>query len=109
MNTVTFTYKLTPETPSGFSVLCLDWENLVYTEGETINECKKNAIEVTEMFLKDYLKKKLHKEDYPKIKKHLANPLQFQLSYNLQTGKHIDIDKLKSFESLNPVSRVALA
>jgi predicted RNase H-like HicB family nuclease len=93
MKTVTFTYQIVSE-KKGFSVKCLDWDS-VFSQGESISECKKNAIVVTEMFLEELINKSLHQMQYPKIKKHEANPLQFQCTFDLNTGKYIEIDKIK--------------
>ncbi len=75
----TFTYKLVPET-KGFSVKCLDWD-CVFTQGDTIKECKKNAAEVTELFLEKALTDSLGKTQHPNFKKHRKSNNQFQLSF----------------------------
>jgi predicted RNase H-like HicB family nuclease len=93
MKTVSFTYKLTTE-KTGYSVLCLDWSS-VFTQGDTIKECKRNAAQVTEMLLNDLLKGSIYKHQYPKIKKHYANPLLFQLSFSVKTGKLINPKQLR--------------
>ena len=92
MNTISFNYLLTPE-KKGFSVVCLDWDS-VYSQGESFDECKNNVAEVTEMFLKDLLEKKLSKKQYPSIKKHLADPYTFQLTFDLNKAKYIPENKI---------------
>ena len=108
METITFTYLLTPE-KKGYSVLCLDWQNAVFTQGENYNECRKNAIEITEYFFKKLLQKKLEPIQYPKLKKHFANALQFQLTFSIKTGKFVDISKLKPNQQIYTASKVVLA
>jgi len=100
MKTITFTYKVTQE-PEGFSVKCPDWQS-VYTEGDTFAECRKNAIEVTEMFLEKLISQKLHPLQYPKFKPYISNPFNFQLTFNYETGKFIEINKIKSFSLIKP-------
>ena len=89
---MTFTYKLIPE-KKGFSVICLDWD-CAYTQGETLTECHKNAIEVTELLLESFLHKEIKKEHLPKISPHLASPMTFQLSFDLRTGRYIDLQNM---------------
>ena len=87
METITLTYRAHPEN-NGFSVTCLDWSG-VFSQGDSISECKKNMIEVTEMFL-DLLKaKELSQEQFPMIKKHIANPFTFQLTFDLKNAKFV--------------------
>jgi len=93
MKTVTFTYQIVLE-KKGYFVKCLDWDS-VYSQGESITECKKNAVEVTEMMLEELINKTLHKMQYPKIKKHEANLLQFQCTFDLSTGQYVEIEKIK--------------
>ena len=83
----------------------------MYSQGETITECKKNAIIVTEMLLEELINKTLHKVQYPKIKKHEANPLQFQCTFDLNTGKYFEIEKIKHslVNSLKSVKNIAAA
>lgn len=93
MKTVSFTYQIVSE-KKGYFVKCLDWDS-VFSQGETINECKKNAVEVTEMFLEELINKTLTKKQYPRIKKHEADPLQFQYTFDLVTGKYLEIENIK--------------
>lgn len=74
-------------------MVCVDWDS-VYTQGETITECKKNAIEVTEMILDLLNAGELNKASYPEIKSHKAHPLNFQLTFDLERAKHITISSL---------------
>jgi len=92
--TITLTYKLIPET-EGYSVECLDWK-AVYTQGETIAECMKNASEATELILEDVLNGALHKSQFPIIKSHKASFDTFQLSFDLTTGKQVKIENIKT-------------
>jgi predicted RNase H-like HicB family nuclease len=94
MKIVSFTYELVPEA-KGFSVTCLDWDS-VFTEGDTYEQCQKNAAEVTEMFLEMLASNSLKKNQHPKFKEHKTSPYQFQLYFNLTTHKHINIAKAKS-------------
>jgi predicted RNase H-like HicB family nuclease len=92
LHVIAFTYELVPE-KKGYSVNCLDW-NCVFTEGETINECKKNAAEVTTMFFKQLLSGELHKSQFPVIKKHQSSALHFQLEFDVHSGKVINLSKI---------------
>jgi len=98
METITLTYELIPDETSGFTVNCKDWE-AVFTEGETLTECKQNAIEVTEMFLEEMKNGTLHPTQYPQIKGHIAKPLQFQLSYNVDTCKYVPMGKIVTIKA----------
>ena len=80
--TIKLTYKLFPE-KKGYSVKCLDW-HCVYTQGETIKECKKHAIEATTLMLTDLNNGTLHKSDYPQIKIHKKSLNTFTLTFDLQ-------------------------
>ena len=102
MKTLTLTYKLIPES-IGFSVKCLDWK-AIFTEGDNYKECKKNAIEVTELFLDRFQKKELHLAQFPKLKKHLPNPFQFQLTFDIKKCKFIEVEKVKFLNKLEPDS-----
>ncbi len=105
METITFTYRAHPE-KDGFSVTCLDWSS-VYSQGESISECKKNMIEVTEMFL-DLLKaKELSKEQFPVIKKHTANPFTFQLTFDLNIAKFVPESKIKFNSKIKSIRNIA--
>jgi len=107
MKTITFTYKIAQE-DDGFTVKCLDWQ-AVYSEGQTFDECRQNAIEVTEMFLERLINNTLHQLQYPKPKPHLSNPFNFQLTFDYETGKYIEINRLKSFKLIKPTKIKALA
>ncbi len=105
METITLTYRVQPE-KNGFSVACLDWSG-VFSQGENISECKKNMIEVTEMFL-DLLKaKELSKEQIPVIKKHIANPFTFQLTFDLAKAKFVPESKIKFNSKIKSISNLA--
>lgn len=91
---LTLTYKLIPE-EKGFSVECLDWKS-VYTQGENILECIKNAAEATELILEDVLTGTLHKSQYPNIKSHKASYDTFQITFDLATGKQMKIENIKT-------------
>ena len=93
MNFLSLTYKLTPEKTGGFSVVCLDWDS-VYTQGETVGECKKNAVEVTEMMIDLLNSGELDKSVHPKINRHKAHPMNFQLTFDIERAKHITISQL---------------
>jgi predicted RNase H-like HicB family nuclease len=106
METVTMTYKITPE-KEGYFVECLDWD-CVFSQGETVKECKNNIIEVTEMFLTSLISKELHPNQYPHIQKHLASPFTFHLSFNMETGKFINLSRIKRWKNLKPTSNLHL-
>lgn len=93
MKYISLTYRFTSEEGGGISVVCLDWDS-VYTQGETIAQCKKNAIEVTEMMLDLLNSGELDKSIYPKIKSHKAHPLNFQLTFDLDRAKHCTISRM---------------
>ena len=79
---IKFTYKLTPE-DRGFSVFCLDWP-CVFTEGENLKECKKNAKEATKLMLRDLVDGTLHNLDYPQIKARKKQLGTFTLTFDLK-------------------------
>jgi predicted RNase H-like HicB family nuclease len=102
LKTITLTFELTPESSGGFSVICLDWSS-VFSEGETFQECRQNAIDVTEMYLELLLNRKLTNKQFPKIKKHLASPFTFQLTFDYDNGKYIEVETISSFKDIKPV------
>jgi predicted RNase H-like HicB family nuclease len=87
MNLVTFTYKIIPD-GKWLVVECLDWNGIV-SQGKTIANCKKNMVEVTEMFFELLKDKELDESQYPKPIRHLASPFTFQLCFDFDSGKHI--------------------
>lgn len=108
--TITLTYKLYPET-KGYSVKCLDW-HCVYTQGETIEECKKHAIEATKLILPDLKNGTLHKSDYPEIKQHKKSKNTFSLTFDIQKNKLIkstiqlvSVAKSKNEKILNSIAK----
>ncbi len=105
MDAITLTYKLIPE-EKGFSVVCLDWDS-AYTQGETIDECMQNSIEVTELLLESFLHKELQKDQLPKIIRRFASPLTFQLSFDISTGSYIDPQKIPFKTKLKSISNLA--
>jgi len=86
---ITLTYKLYPES-KGYSVKCLDW-HCVYTQGDTINECKKHAIEATKLMLPDLKNGTLQKSQYPKLKAHKKSKNTFSLTFDIQKNTKIKI------------------
>src|ERR1035437_8689595 len=86
-NIITLTYKLYPET-KGYSVKCLDWDS-VYTQGETIKECKKHSIEATKLMLPDLKNGTLHKSNYPEIKSRKKSKNTFSLTFDIEKNKRI--------------------
>ncbi|MEI6898343.1 MAG: type II toxin-antitoxin system HicB family antitoxin [Bacteroidota bacterium] len=100
MNLLSLTYRITPEKQGGFSVVCLDW-SAVYTQGASIAECKKNAIEVTEMMIELLNSGSLDRLIHPKIKKNKAHPMNFQLTFDLDKSKHITISTLSKQSRLS--------
>ena len=105
METITLTFRVHPE-KKGFSVICLDWSG-VFSEGENISECKKNMIEVTEMFL-DLLKaKELSNAQFPVIKKHIAKPFTFQLTFDFKKGRYVPESKIKFNSKIKSISNIA--
>jgi predicted RNase H-like HicB family nuclease len=108
MKLLSLTYRISPEKEGGFSVKCLDWSS-VFTQGDTIIECKKNAIEATEAILEIFNEGKLSKTVYPKVKNHAANPYNFQLTFNVETARHINLSsifKKAKFHSLRSLTAV---
>ncbi len=105
METITLTYRAESE-KNGFSVGCLDW-TAVFSQGATVAECKKNMIEVTEMFLELLTNKELSKEQYPVIKKHIANPYTFQLTFDIKKAKHVPESKIKFNSKIKSISNIA--
>jgi predicted RNase H-like HicB family nuclease len=83
--TITLSYQLYPE-HTGYSVKCLDW-NVVFTQGEDINECKRNAKEATNLFLRDMENGTLHKADYPKIRARKKHTNLFRLKFQVRVYK----------------------
>lgn len=84
-NLITLTYKIYPET-KGYSVKCLDW-HCVYTQGDTIKDCIKHAIEATKLMLPDLKNGTLHKSDYPEIKPHKKSKNTFNLTFDIEKNK----------------------
>ncbi len=95
MKLLSLTYKIAPEKEGGFSVFCLDWKT-VYTQCETISECKKNAIEATELMLEVYKDGKLDKQAYPKIRNYAANPYLFQLTFDIDRARYIKLSSIRN-------------
>ena len=108
MKLLSLTYRINPQKEGGFSVKCLDWSP-VLTQGDTIIECKKNAIEATEAMLEILNEGKLAKSVYPKVKNHAANPYNFQLTFNVESARYINLSslfrkaKFHSFRTLTAV------
>ena len=90
MNLLSLTYNIIPEKEGGYSVQCLDWES-VYTQGDTIPECKKNAIEATELMIELMNEGRIDKQSYPMNGNHPANPYYFQLTFDIVTTKYINL------------------
>ena len=91
MKTATFTYRYKKEDDL-FSVICLDWKNLVYTSAESIKECYNNAIEATSLAIKSYQSNDLHSSQLPKIKHHF--PLgknEFQITFDMEKARPVFI------------------
>ncbi len=105
MKLLSLTYKITPEKEGGFSVFCLDWKS-INTQGETIADCKKNAIEATELMIEVYKDGKLDKTAYPKIRNHAANPYNFQLTFDIETAKHIRLASIQKKAHLHPLRNI---
>lgn len=102
MKLLSLTYKITPEKEGGFSVFCLDWKSVI-TQGDTIADCKKNAIEATELMIEVYKDGKLDKKAYPKVRNHAANPYNFQLTFDIDTAKHINLGSIQKKARLHPL------
>ena len=108
MKLISFTYRITPEKEGGFSVKCLDWSP-VFTQCESIAECKKNAIEATEAMLEILKEGKLAKTVYPKVKHHAANPSHFQLTFNVESARYINLSSIfrkTKFHSLRSLTAI---
>jgi len=88
MNLLSLTNNIIPEKEGGYSMKCLDWES-VYTQGDTIPECKKSAIEATELVIELMNEGQLDKQSYPITGNHPANPYNFQLTFDIITAKYI--------------------
>ena len=84
---ISLTYKLYPES-KGYTVKCLDWR-CVYTQGDTILECRKNAKEATKLMLPDLKNGTLHKSQYPTIKTLKKTTNTFTLTFDIQKNKLI--------------------
>ena len=105
MKLLTLTYKIKPEKEGGFSVFCLDWKSVI-TQGETISDCKKNAIEATELMIEVYKDGKLDKQAYPKIRNHAANPYTFQLTFDIDTARHIKLASIQKSIRIQPLKKL---
>ena len=66
----------------------------VITQGDSIVECKKNAIEATEAILEILKEGKLAKTVYPKVKNHGANPYHFQLTFDVESARYINLSTI---------------
>ncbi len=106
MKLLSLTFKLIPEKEGGFSVLCLDWKS-VNTQGDTIYECKKNAIEATELMLEELMEGTLNKMSYPKIRTHTANPYYFQLTFDVETARHVKPSSIYKKARFQPLKKFA--
>ncbi|MFY9307820.1 MAG: hypothetical protein WAQ28_02105 [Bacteroidia bacterium] len=104
---IAFTYELTPE-DSGFSVRCLDWD-CVFSEGETVEECKKNVSQVTRMYLRELIAGTLDERDYPRFKAHRTSMYQFILVFNTETLRVFDpSERFKAFSKATAVGPTEL-
>ena len=101
---MTFIYRLYPDR-SGFTVKCLDWD-CVFTQGETLPECRQNAIEITELFLGMLVKKELKNSQMPHFKRHLAFPYDFPLTFILPVGKFLDQSSLTNKTRIKRLSNL---
>lgn len=87
--TLTYRYKFED---NQYSVICLDWENLVYTCAETVKECYKNAIEATQLAIEAYNKKELIPAQQPKIKeRNTLKDNEFQITFDFERVQPLDI------------------
>jgi len=98
MELLTLTYDLLRAEKEGFVVVCKEWSCIV-TQGETVEECKLMAIDATEMFLEELKNGTLHPTQYPKIKRHIAKPLQFQLSFDTNECKYVSLEKIATLKA----------
>ncbi len=108
MKLLSLIYRMSPEKEGGFSVKCLDWSPVI-TQGDTIVECKKNAIEATEAMLEILKEGKLAKTVYPKVKNHAANPYHFQLTFDVESTRYINpssIFRKVKFHSLRSLTAI---
>jgi predicted RNase H-like HicB family nuclease len=108
MKLLSLTYRINPEKEGGFSVKCLDWSS-VLTQGDTLIECKKNAIEATEAMLEILNEGKLVKSAFPKVKNHAANPYNFQLTFNVESARYIKLSSIfrkAKFHSLRNLTAI---
>ena len=106
MKLLSLTFRLIPEKEGGFSVLCLDWRS-VNTQGESISECKKNAIEATELMLEELSAGTLNQLSYPKIRTHAANPYYFQLTFDVETARHVKSSSIFKKTRFQPLKKFA--
>lgn len=87
--TLTYRYNFVD---NQYSVICLDWENLVYTCADTVKECYENAIEATQLAIEAYNKKELVPAQQPKImERHTLKDNEFQITFDFENVQPLDI------------------
>ena len=87
MALLTLTYQYTEE-KDGISISCLNTDE-IYTHCYAKEDIEKNAIEVSELILEDYVGREVPLKDsaqhiYP-------GKNQFQLVFDMTTGKHLEL------------------
>jgi len=106
MNIITFAYKMEKQ-KTGYFVNCLDWE-IIFSEGENIEESKNNVIELTEMYLELLFDKKIKLNQKPNIKKHLPSIYIFNLSFDIDKRKYLKQENIFFKKTIKEVSKIAV-
>jgi predicted RNase H-like HicB family nuclease len=84
MKTLTLTYQTAPK-ETGFHIICLDWY-YVFTDAATYEEIIPNAVAATEKMLAWHLEQV---KEVPQPQKFELGPLDFQLTFDLDTFSYI--------------------
>lgn len=93
---VTLTYKFELTELNTYFVKCLNWD-LVFTEGDDIEEAKKMAIDATELAFERFNEGALVDEQKPDFgSQHRLTKNRFQLTFDSVTGKHIPTKKAEA-------------
>jgi len=83
--TLTYEYKKEQE---AYSIICLDTDE-IYTHCYKEEDIKATAVEASELILEDYINQKVPLKNYEQHT--LLEPNQFQLVFDIATGKHMEL------------------
>ena len=88
---ITYTYRVTSEAEGGFAIECLE-DDSIFTCCFTPEEIEPMTVEVTELMLEEAVETK----QYPPIPAaRQPSPGEFQLTFDLTTGLHVQSTAVK--------------